>query len=133
MNDRLFNAFVRSFPRPLVVRLTRRSRNHTNPTRKFWYCAFPRETKSKSFIDKRLEHSEVDHLVWSRSRKCRSNTSTKRERVSRFFSECTHSLALRTCMTDLFAYVITIPKETEKRDAKRRKRGSYDNRMKNLD
>ncbi len=33
-----------------------------------------------------------------------------------FFSECTHSPALRACITDLFAYVVSIAKETEKRN-----------------
>ena len=34
------------------------------------------------------------------------------------FSESTHSLALRACITDLFAYVLSIPKETETRNTK---------------
>ncbi len=38
------------------------------------------------------------------------------------FSESTHSLALRACITDPFAYVISIPEETETRNIKKRMR-----------
>ncbi len=40
-----------------------------------------------------------------------------------FFFERTHSLALRARITDLFAYVVSITAETEKRNTKTRKRG----------
>jgi hypothetical protein len=41
------------------------------------------------------------------------------------FFESTHSLPLRACITVLFTYVVSIPKETEKRDTKTLKPGSY--------
>jgi hypothetical protein len=50
-----------------------------------------------------------------------------------FFFEFTHSLALRACITDLFAYIDSMPKETEKRDAKTRASGRYDCRSAALD
>ena len=37
--------------------------------------------------------------------------------------ESTHSLALRACITDLFTYIVSIPKEKATLDAKNRASG----------
>ena len=45
-----------------------------------------------------------------------------------FYFECTHSLALRACITHLFTYVVSIPKEKETRNSNTCASGYYNPR-----
>ena len=82
-------------------------------------------THSKSFIYNRLRSHRSRSFHLAPKPETPFEYKHEAQASESVFPECTHSLALRACIKNIFTYVVSIPKERKRATSKRAIEGLY--------